>query len=72
MSRTLEFRVTGMHCGSCGMLIDDAVEELDGVTSSTTDARAERTVVELDDVSPIGDEDIIAAIEEAGYQAVRA
>ncbi|MFP5377090.1 MAG: heavy-metal-associated domain-containing protein [Acidimicrobiia bacterium] len=28
---TTELRVDGMHCASCGMLIDDAVEDLPGV-----------------------------------------
>ncbi|WP_262007903.1 heavy-metal-associated domain-containing protein [Streptomyces sp. FIT100] len=40
--------VEGMHCTSCGLLIDDELEEGDGVRSSTTDVRTRRTVVRLD------------------------
>ncbi|MCX5128104.1 hypothetical protein [Streptomyces sp. NBC_00347] len=29
----MEFTVTGMHCNSCGLLIDDEVEELAGVVA---------------------------------------
>nr|WSW49347.1 heavy-metal-associated domain-containing protein [Streptomyces sp. NBC_01001] len=54
-----------MHCNSCGLLIDDEIEELPGVTSSTTDVRKERTVVEL--TGPIPAERIVAAIAEACY-----
>lgn len=68
---TASFVVTGMHCASCGLLIDEAVEEVDGVRSCATDARRARTVVRFDPTvtSP---EVIAAAIEEAGYRAERA
>lgn len=59
--------VEGMHCGSCGMLIDDALEELPGVKSSATKVRKGRTVVEFDD-TVTNLEDIRAAIVELGYQ----
>ncbi|MFI8320355.1 MULTISPECIES: heavy-metal-associated domain-containing protein [Streptomyces] len=68
MTTRMEFTVTGMHCNSCGLLIDDEVEELPGVTSSTTDVRKERTIVDL--TAPIDPDAIVAAIAEAGYEAV--
>jgi copper chaperone CopZ len=40
--------VTGMHCASCGLLIDETLEELPGVVSSSTDLRRETTTVEYD------------------------
>ncbi|MFD7260433.1 heavy-metal-associated domain-containing protein [Streptomyces sp. NPDC059874] len=67
MTLRLEFAVSGMHCNSCGLLIDDEIEELAGVTASTTDLRTERTVVELD--RPVPAEQIIEAIATAGYTA---
>jgi len=67
---TAAFVVTGMHCASCGMLIDDAVEELGGVRSCATDARRGRTVVRFDPAAT-SPEAIAAAIEEAGYRAER-
>ena len=42
------FVVTGMHCASCGLLIDETLEELPGVVSSSTDLRRETTTVEYD------------------------
>ena len=67
-SATLTFAVTGMHCASCGLLIDEAVEELDGVDRCQTDSRRGRTVVRVDpSVATVGA--IVAAIAEAGYGA---
>ena len=45
---TYTFTVTGMHCASCGMLIDDALEEIPGVHRSQTSVRAGRTLVDVD------------------------
>ena len=68
---TAAFVVTGMHCASCGMLVDDAVEEVDGVRSCATDARRGRTLVRFDPAATSPDA-IAAAIEETGYGAQRA
>ncbi len=65
---TLSFVVSGMHCASCGLLIDDAVEELAGVERCETDSRRGRTVVSADPaVATV--EAIVAAIAAAGYRA---
>jgi len=40
--------VTGMHCTSCSLLIDETLEELPGVVSSSTDLRRETSTVEYD------------------------
>ena len=42
------FRVEGMHCGSCPVLIDDTLEDLPGVSRSHTEFKAGRSTVELD------------------------
>lgn len=62
------FRVEGMHCGSCALLIDDALEDLPGVQSTQTTVKQGRSTVELDpsQSTPV---DVIRAIEELGYQA---
>ncbi|MGQ0842815.1 MAG: heavy-metal-associated domain-containing protein [Sporichthyaceae bacterium] len=65
---SLVLAVRGMHCASCGMLIDEAVEDLPGVRRSRTDMRAERTIVELDGTGATLAE-VIAAIEAEGYAA---
>lgn len=59
------YHVTGMHCASCGLLLDDTLEDLPGVVSSSTDVRAARTVVD----GTVDDAEIVAAITSLGYQA---
>jgi copper chaperone len=67
---TQTFVVEGMHCASCGMLIDDILEDLDGVSAATTSLRTGRTTVTVDGAR-CGPEQIIAAIGGAGqYTAV--
>ncbi|MFE9695108.1 heavy-metal-associated domain-containing protein [Micromonospora sp. NPDC005806] len=65
---TYTFAVQGMHCASCGMLIDETLEDLDGVASSSTSLRAGRTTVDVDPgrCTPA---DVVVAIGEAGYTA---
>ncbi|MFJ8814825.1 heavy-metal-associated domain-containing protein [Amycolatopsis thermoflava] len=65
------FRVEGMHCGSCALLIDDALEDLPGVHDTQTSMKAGSATVELD-LARSSPEDVIAAITELGYQATQA
>lgn len=69
MTTTYTFAVTGMHCGSCGMLIDETLEDLPGIRRSQTSVSAGRTTVEAD-LSVVTTDQIAAAIAEAGYAAV--
>lgn len=62
------FRVEGMHCGSCALLIDDTLEDLPGVHATQTTMKQGRSTVELD-ASQCSLEDVIAAIEQLGYRA---
>ena len=65
---THTFAVEGMHCASCGMLIDETLEDLDGVRSSATNLRTARATVTLDPAR-CGPADVMAAIGQAGYTA---
>ena len=67
----LTLRVDGMHCASCSLLIDESLEDLDGVHRSTTKLRKRRTVVDFDPAF-CKPEAIVAAIAEAGYTATPA
>ncbi|MFG2298085.1 cation transporter [Streptomyces sp. NPDC048603] len=58
--------VEGMHCTGCGLLIDDELEELDGVRSAVTNARTGRTVVHLVPGARVGTAALVAAVEAAG------
>jgi Cu+-exporting ATPase len=64
----LTFKITGMHCTSCGLLVDDALEDLTGVTTSTTNLRTHTTTVNLSDPS-LDPQQIVAAIANLGYTA---
>ncbi len=64
---TQRFLISGMHCAHCAMAIDDAVEELPGVVRCETDYAAGRAKVTYDP-SQVSAAEIIAAIEEAGYE----
>jgi copper chaperone len=49
MSETsVRLRTTGMHCGSCAMLIQMAVEDLPGVSSAKTEYATGLTDVTYD------------------------
>ncbi|WP_340682765.1 cation transporter [Amycolatopsis coloradensis] len=62
------FQVDGMHCGSCALLIDDALEDLPGVLSTQTTVKKGISTVELDaDRSSV--QDVVKAIEGLGYRA---
>ncbi|CAI7977347.1 MULTISPECIES: heavy-metal-associated domain-containing protein [Parafrankia] len=65
---THTFRVEGMHCASCSLLIDDALEDLPGVRSTRTTLKQGRTTVELD-LSRNSPRDVVRVIEELGYRA---
>ena len=62
------FTVEGMHCASCSLLIDETLEDLEGVHRATTKLRKRRTVVQFDPARCNPDA-IVAAIADAGYTA---
>lgn len=70
MQTTMTVDVSGMHCGSCALLIDDALADLPGVADSRTSVKDRRSTVELDTELSSPDE-VLAAITELGYQARR-
>ncbi len=61
-------KTTGMHCGSCAMLIDMTVGDLDGVDSVKTEYANGTTQVTFDP-EVVSIEAIIDAIRGAGYDA---
>ncbi|MBT2490709.1 cation transporter [Streptomyces sp. ISL-96] len=59
-----------MHCSSCGLLIDDELEDLPEVRSAGTDVKAGRTTVRLEEGAVVETATLIAAVEQAGdYKA---
>ncbi len=65
MARTVTLQVEGMHCASCSILVDDCMEDVDGVVASTTDLRSGRCTVEVGDA--VADDLLVGAVAEAGY-----
>ena len=65
-----EYQVTGMTCGHCEMSVREEVGEIPGVTNIDVSAETGRLVVTGQD--DIDDAAVLAAVEEAGYTAVRA
>ena len=64
-----DYQVTGMTCGHCEMSIREEVSEIPGVQDIQVSAQTGKLNVtaegELDDAK------VLAAVEEAGYSAVR-
>ena len=66
---TQTFAVTGMTCGHCEMAIRDEVSRIHGVEGIDVSAQNGRLVVRSS--APVDDTAVLAAVDEAGYQAVR-
>lgn len=64
-----EYKVTGMTCGHCEMSIREEVSEVAGVESIDVSAQTGKLVVSGE--GQIDDAEVLAAVEEAGYSAVR-
>lgn len=69
MATTTEYQVTGMTCGHCEGAIRSEVSEIDGVTGIEVSAQTGRLAVTAE--QPVDDATVIAAVDEAGYTAVR-
>ncbi|ABM10420.1 Copper chaperone CopZ [Arthrobacter crystallopoietes] len=69
MTTTTEFQVTGMTCGHCELSVREEVQEIAGVETVEVSAKTGKLVVGGD--SPVDEAAVIAAVEEAGYQAVK-
>jgi copper chaperone CopZ len=57
-----------MHCGSCVALIEETLNEREGVRAASVDLDSAGAVIEYDP-STLDVEEIRAAIAEAGYSA---
>ena len=64
-----EFHVTGMTCSHCEHAVSSEVGQLPGVRNVHVSAATGQLMVTS--TSPVEDTQVLAAVEEAGYQAVR-
>ena len=66
---TNEYQVTGMSCGHCEASVRGEVAKLAGVDRIDVSAASGRLVITS--AAPLSDADVLAAVDEAGYAAVR-
>lgn len=65
---TVELSVTSLTCEGCEDVVERAVEEVDGVEEATADRHEDHVTVEGEaDI-----DDLIEAVDMAGYQASKA
>jgi copper chaperone CopZ len=62
---TLTVTVTGMSCEHCEQTVEEALLAVPGVESASADNEAETATVE----GAAAVEDLVAAVEDAGYDA---
>jgi len=63
MSQTIT--VEGMSCEHCEASVSDALESVTGVTAATADREAAQATIEGEAAT----DDLLAAVDEAGYDA---
>lgn len=66
--KTIKFKVTGMHCGSCAQLITMELSEVEGITGVMIDQTSGMGSATLID-DKLSSVDVVAAVERAGYKA---
>jgi copper chaperone len=69
MAQIIEYRVSGMSCGHCEASVRREVAKLNGVEDITVSAATGQLVVTT--AAPLSDADVLAAVDEAGYEAAR-
>lgn len=67
-TKTVRLSTSGMHCGSCGMLIDMTLSDLPGVHDVRTDYASGITTVTCDPAL-VSEDDLVAAVSSVGYAA---
>jgi copper chaperone CopZ len=66
---TVEYQVTGMTCEHCERAVTDEVGRVPGVEAIVVSAGT--GLLQLSTASEVDDAAVLAAVEEAGYSAVR-
>ena len=69
MTNTTEYKVTGMSCGHCEGAVRGEVSKLSGVEA--VEVSAASGLLRISSSEAIADADVLAAVDEAGYEAVR-
>ncbi len=64
------YTVTGMTCAHCERAVAEEVEQIVGVTA--TEVSAKTGLLRISSDATIDDTSVLAAVDEAGYEAARA
>ncbi len=67
---SIEYTVTGMTCEHCERAVSEEVGRIEGV--AVVDVSANRGTLVITSAQPVDDAQVLAAVDEAGYSAVRA
>ena len=65
---TTQYQVTGMTCGHCESAVREEVSKIAGVSQVDVSAATGKLVITS--ANPLADTDVVAAVDEAGYEAV--
>lgn len=68
MSSTVTYSVSGMSCGHCEKSVSTEVAALPGVTDVAANAKA--GTVTISSQTPLDDEQLRTAVDEAGFELV--
>lgn len=71
MTETRRYSVTGMSCGHCESAIRAELEQLPGVSGLEVSSDTGRLEITFTDDATLTDETVLAAVDEAGYDAAR-
>lgn len=66
---TTTYQVTGMSCSHCEASVRSEIAKIDGVQS--IDVSANSGVLTIESDAALSDDDVLAAVDEAGYEASR-
>lgn len=66
--KTVRLTTTGMHCGSCAMLIDMTLGDLEGVSEVKTHYATGLSAVTFDP-DRLSVDDLLQSVRSAGYEA---
>ncbi|CAM3967094.1 heavy-metal-associated domain-containing protein [Smaragdicoccus niigatensis] len=66
---TTEYQVTGMSCGHCEASVREELSKIGTIQQIAVSAKTGKLVITSSE--PVADADVVAAVDEAGYQAVR-
>src|SRR3989338_2855495 len=63
------YNISGMHCASCALTIENNLNKLKGVKSANVNFATQKATVEYD-CDNCDDQQVIQTVKDAGYQAL--